>query len=245
MAHAPAPRPPGVARVARTPRGTWREPLLLEAGLAAALERCERRAEHERRIPQREVERTAEEPEPLAREELRVVEVREIVHGEHDRARSRAASRGRSHGSRRPARSHRSTRGPAEVVPRLVEGDPGQRRGAERESVAATARAAGARWRAATPTARPRVAPERPRELERRDRRPTRDPVPALLQGERNPHRLDSRSCVTGRFSLEQATTRADNRDRRPGRLPPRRAAARGGIRGLRRRPARARGVRR
>ena len=86
---------------------------------------------------------------------------------------------------------------------------------------------------------------ERACELERRDRRSARDPVPALLEGERDPHRLDSRSCVTGRFSLESTAPRADNGDRRSGWLLARRVAARRGLRGLRRRPARARGIRR
>ena len=49
----------------------------------------------------------------------------------------------------------------------------------------------------------PRTLLECARELERRDSRPARYPVPALLQGEGDPHRLHSRSCVTGRFSLE------------------------------------------
>ena len=135
--------------------------------------------------------------------------------------------------------------GAAEVVPRLVERDPGQHELPNGNRWVPLLGRGCAMARSYADELEIGSSPERPCELERRDRCPARDPVPALLQGERHPHRLDSRSCATGRFSLEQTTTRADNGDRRSGWLLARRVAARRGIRGLRRRPARARGLRR
>ena len=73
--------------------------------------------------------------------------------------------------------------------------------------------------------------------LERRDRRPAGDAVPALLQGVRDPHRLDSRSSARAREGTRRALiTGIGGQD---GLLLAELLLERG-LRGLRRRPPRA-----
>ena len=169
------------------------EPGRLEARGAAALQRGQRGAEHERGVPQGELERSQEEAATLAREELGMVEVGEVVHREDQRARP-----GRHGDARRVDHVHPARRGfhprPAEVMPRLVERD-----ARKRELRDGNGRPPLLGRRLAVPRGHPdqldlRALLQCARELQRCDCRPARYAVPALLEGECDPHGLPALS---------------------------------------------------
>ena len=203
LAHS-APRPPGVARrgpdaerdVAKParPRTRRRGSGRASRGTSRARAAASRSASSSARRKKRR---------PWRVNSSGIVEVGEVVHREHDR----------------PAgRRHRDPGG-VDHVDR-----PGRRSPREVDAGSATtrrARSAGAAEirdgnRGAPLLGRGLAMPCRdadeleigrsaqsPCELERGDRGASGHAVPALLERERDPHRLDSRTCVTGGFSLE------------------------------------------
>jgi hypothetical protein len=128
-----------------------------------------------------------EEPPPEAAEELRVVEVGEVVHGQDDGgAARRHRDPGRVHDVDRAGRPLHGR--PPQHVPGLVEQRARQRQVVHRDRGAPLF----LRRRAVVGAdAQQRHAPggqERPRQLERRHGRAPRNRVPALLQGVGDAH---------------------------------------------------------